>query len=105
YLTNCHPNTPILAFTNDSRTRRQLALNRNVACYRIHFSSVPEKTLNKAFEILRNEEGYNEDDKVVVVSDVIAGTGGDAIQLRSLNTADPLPLQADADFDSEEEEP
>ncbi|MCW8195019.1 pyruvate kinase [Proteobacteria bacterium 005FR1] len=87
YLTNCHPNTPILAFTNDSRTRRQLALNRNVACYRIHFSSIPEKTLNKAFAILRNREGCTQEDKVVVVSDIISGTGVDAIQLRPLRDA------------------
>jgi pyruvate kinase len=87
YLTNCHPNTPILAFTNDSRTRRQLALNRNVVCYRIHFSSVPEKTLNKAFAILRNRESCTQDDKVVVVSDIISGTGVDAIQLRPLRDA------------------
>jgi len=84
YLTNCRPNAPILAFTNDGRTRRQLALNRNVLCYRIHFSSIPEKTLNTAFEILRQREGYSEDDKVVVVSDIISGTGVDAIQLRQL---------------------
>jgi len=88
YLTNCHPRAPILAFTNDSRTRRQLALNRNVGCYRIHFSSLPEKTLHKAFEILRQREGYSEQDKVVVVSDIISGTGVDAIQLRNLR--DPV---------------
>jgi len=85
YLTNCHPNAPILAFTNDSRTRRVLALNRNVSCYRIHFSSVPEKTLNIAFAMLRKREGYKEDDKVVVVSDIISGAGVDAIQLRLLS--------------------
>lgn len=88
YLTNCRPNAPIMAFTNDSRTRRQLALNRNVLCHRIDFSSVPDKTLNKAFEILRHREGYKETDKVVVVSDIISGTGVDAIQLRLLK--DPV---------------
>lgn len=87
YLTNCHPNAPILAFTNDSRTRRVLALNRNVSCYRIHFSSVPEKTLNIAFAMLRKREGYKEDDKVVVVSDIISGAGVDAIQLRLLTVS------------------
>lgn len=86
YITNCHPHAPILAFTNDSRTRRQLALNRNLRCYRIDFSSVPERTLNKAFVILREREGYAETDKVVVVSDIISGTGVDAIQLRLLRS-------------------
>ena len=34
YVTNCHPQTPIIcAFTNDSRTRRQLVLNRNVLSF------------------------------------------------------------------------
>ncbi|GAB1256110.1 pyruvate kinase [Aurantivibrio plasticivorans] len=84
YLTNSRPNAPILAFTNDSRTRRQLALNRNTICFRIHFSSVPEKTLDKAFEILLERGGYKEGDKVVVVSDIISGAGVDAIQLRQL---------------------
>lgn len=83
YLTNCHPDTPILAFTNDSRTRRQLALNRNVVCYRIHFSNDPEKTLSKAFSILC-QEGRSREDKVVVVSDIINGAGVDSIQLRTL---------------------
>lgn len=88
YLTNCHPNAPILAFTNDSRTRRQLALNRNTCCYRVEFSNQPEKTLSKAFAILREKEGYSEDDKVVVVSDIISGIGVDAIQLRTLKVLD-----------------
>lgn len=87
YLTNCHPETPILAFTNDSRTRRQLALNRNVACYRIHFSSDPEKTLSKAFSILC-QEGHKREDKVVVVSDIINGAGVDSIQLRTLEVSE-----------------
>ena len=90
YLTNCQPQTRILAFTNDSRTRRQLALNRNVVCYRAEFSTVPEKTLNNAFAILRKQEGFDEDDKVVVVSDIISGAGVDAIQLRTLR--EPMPL-------------
>lgn len=89
YLTNCHPETPILAFTNDSRTRRQLALNRNVACYRIDFSNDPEKTLNKAFSILC-QQGCKREDKVVVVSDIINGAGVDAIQLRTLEGAQPI---------------
>ena len=48
-VTNCHPQSSIIcAFTNDSRTRRKLVLNRNVLSYRINFSSDPEKTLANA---------------------------------------------------------
>ena len=52
YVTNCHPQAPIIcAFTNDSRTRRQLVLNRNVLSFRINFSEDPEKTLATAANI------------------------------------------------------
>lgn len=89
YVTNCHPNHPsIHAFTNDGRTRRQLALNRNVYPHKLLFSSDPEKTLLKAFNLLLKEEGFNPGDQVVVISDTLnrsgTGSGVDAIQVREL---------------------
>jgi pyruvate kinase len=84
YLTNCHPNAPILAFTNDSRTRRQLSMNRNVESFRINFSADAEKTLATAFSQLINQHGFALTDKVVVLSDVLNNVGSDAIQLREL---------------------
>src|SRR5690606_6303840 len=48
-VTNCQPkNVVICAFTNDSRTRRQLVLNRNLRSFRINFSAEAEKTLATA---------------------------------------------------------
>ncbi len=88
YVTNCRPfKTPIYAFTNDSRTRRQLTLNRNLIPKRATFSMDPEKTLLLAFKILKETEGLLEGQQVVVISDVIAGTGVDAIQVRTLGAA------------------
>lgn len=85
YVTNCHPHrSPIYAFTNDSRTRRRLRLNRGLMPYRLTFSKDPEKTILSALKVLRQEAGLQEGDKVVVLSDVIAGSGVDAIQIRSL---------------------
>ena len=85
YVTNCRPfKTAIYAFTNDNRTRRQLFLNRGVMAHRIEFSKDPEKTINHALDILKLREGLKEDDRVVVISDVIAGSGIDAIQIRSI---------------------
>lgn len=85
FVTNCHPQkTRIYAFTNDSQTRRRLILNRNLTPFRTAFSSDPEKTLQTAFEVLTTRAGLNSGDKVVVVSDVLAGTGIEAIQLRHL---------------------
>ncbi|MFT7222450.1 MAG: pyruvate kinase [Candidatus Azotimanducaceae bacterium] len=85
YVTNCHPQkTRIYAFTNDSQTRRRLILNRNLTPYRTAFSSDPEKTLQTAFDVLSQRAGLSTGDKVVVISDVLAGSGIEAIQIRKL---------------------
>ena len=85
FVTNCHPQqTRIFAFTNDSQTRRRLMLNRNLSPFRTEFSSDPEKTLDTAFEVLKSRVGLSSGDKVVVISDVLAGSGTDAIQIRAL---------------------
>jgi pyruvate kinase len=85
YVTNCHPQqTRIFAFTNDSQTRRRLILNRNLSPYRTAFSSDPEKTLQTTFDVLTSRAGLSSGDKVVVISDVLAGSGIDAIQIRTL---------------------
>jgi pyruvate kinase len=84
-VTSARPETvPVFAFTNHSQTRRRLALNRAVFSHRIEFSSQPEKTLQRALSILREREGFNDGDKVVVISDVLAEFNSDAIQLRHL---------------------
>ena len=85
-LSNCRPfKTPIYAFTNVPQTRRTLILNRGVFPYRIDFSSSPEKTIQTAFDILVKQEGFKAGDKVVVISDVLAGdTTINAIQIREI---------------------
>ena len=86
FLTNCRPfKSLIYAFTNDNRTRRQLFLNRGVFAHRIAFSKDPEKTIQNALVILRDREGFQPGDRVVVLSDIIAGAGIDAIQIRSID--------------------
>ncbi|MCS5572322.1 MAG: pyruvate kinase [Pseudomonadales bacterium] len=85
YVTNCHPQkTRIFAFTNDSQTRRRLILNRNLTPFRTAFSSDPEKTLQTAFDALKQRADFRAGDKVVVISDVLAGSGIEAIQIRQL---------------------
>lgn len=84
-VTNCHPQKSIIcAFTNDSRTRRQLVLNRNLLSYRINFSSDPEKTLANAARIMLSRQEFSVNDKVVVISDALSGSGIEAIQIRQL---------------------
>ncbi|MFP6808673.1 MAG: pyruvate kinase [Pseudomonadales bacterium] len=85
FVTNCHPqHTRIYAFTNDSQTRRRLMLNRNVSPFRTAFSNDPEKTLRIAFEVLKSRAGFEPGDKVVVISDILAGVGIEAIQIREI---------------------
>jgi pyruvate kinase len=85
YVANCRPSKSIIyAFSNESRTRRQLALCRGVYAHRISFSQEPEKTLSTAFRHLLDKEQFEVGETVVVISDVLAGTGTDAIQVREV---------------------
>ena len=85
YVTSARPmHVPIYAFTNNSQSRRRLALNRAVYAHRMAFSSNPEKTLQRAFDVLREKEGFAANDKVVVISDVLADQPTEAIQIRSI---------------------
>ena len=86
-VTNCRPKVPIFAFTNLSQTRRRLMLNRGVYAHRTAFSSDPEKTLQTAFRVLRERESIAPDARVVVISDVLAESTVDAIQLRTVDAA------------------
>ncbi len=84
-VTNARPPTvPVYAFTNDSRARRRLTLNRAVSSFRTEFSREPEKSLQRALRVLRERERLGATAKVVVISDVLAQAGTDAIQIRSL---------------------
>ena len=85
-VTSARPmRVPIFAFTNHSQTRRRLALNRAVYAYRTAFSSDPEKTLMRAFDVLKSREGLPVGAKLVVISDVLADQKSDAIQVRRLD--------------------
>ncbi len=75
----------IHAFTNMSSVRRKLLLNRGVLPYRLDFSSDPEKTISLAIETLRKNQMLSSGDKVVVLSDIIAGEERvDTIQIREV---------------------
>ena len=84
-VTNCGPtDVPIFAFSNLSQVRRRLMLNRGVYAHRTAFSSNPEKTIQTALSVLRQREGLGSEERVVVISDVLAAGPVDAIQLRSV---------------------
>jgi pyruvate kinase len=75
----------IHAFTNMTSVRRKLLLNRGVLPYRLDFSSDPEKTITLAIETLRKNQILSSGDKVVILSDIIAGEDRvDTIQIREV---------------------
>lgn len=85
YVTNCRPfKSAIYAFTNDGRACRQMAMSRGVVAHKVTFSKDPEKTLTSGFKLMKKTDGFRTGDKVVVISDVIAGSGIDAIQIREI---------------------
>jgi pyruvate kinase len=59
-------------------------MNRNLVSHRTAFSSDPEKTLQTAFKVMKDREAFEVGEKVVVISDVIAGSGIDTIQIRPI---------------------
>ena len=84
-VTNCGPtDVPIFAFSNLSQVRRRLMLNRGVYAHRTAFSNNPEKTIQTALSVLRQREGLHSEERVVVISDVLAAGPVDAIQLRTV---------------------
>ena len=86
YVSACRPrHTQIYAFSNDSQTRRRLMLNRNLVSHRTAFSNDPEKTLRAAFQVLIAREGFAAAQKVVVISDILGGSGIEAIQVRQIS--------------------
>ena len=84
-VTSCQPPTvPIFAFSNNSQTRRRLMLNRGVFSHRTAFSTMPEKTIQTALNVLQEREDIPPDERVVVISDVLAQARVDAIQIRAV---------------------
>lgn len=86
YVANCRPRRPAIhAFTSDIGTCRQLALNYATYAHRINFHDDPEATLLEAFACLREHHQMELGAKVVVVSDILAADGVDAVQVRKIS--------------------
>lgn len=85
-VTNCHPQESIIcAFTDNGATRRQLVLNRDVLSYQIDFGKDSDETLAAAAAIMIKRDEFSPEDRVVVISDTLAGDGIEAIQIRQIS--------------------
>ena len=58
-------------------------MNRGVFSHRTAFSTVPEKTIQTALNVLQQREDIPPEERVVVISDVLAQARVDAIQIRT----------------------
>jgi pyruvate kinase len=65
---NCRPVlSNIYAFTGVSKARRTMTMGRGIRPFRIYFSKDPDKTLQTAFNVLKEREGFQSAEKVVVI--------------------------------------
>lgn len=85
-VSHFRPRPSIFAFTNMPSVRRRLNLYWGVYPYRIEFSSDPEKTIQRAIEALKSKELIKKGDRIVIVSDILAGKElVETIQIRKIN--------------------
>lgn len=73
-LSHFHPRADIYAFTNTTTVRRRLNLYRGVNSFRIEFSHDPEKTIQRAIQLLRERGLIKKGNRIIIVSDILAGS-------------------------------
>jgi pyruvate kinase len=72
-LSRCRPGALIFAFTNTTHVRRRLGLCWGIQAFRINFSNDPEVSIQRSIEQLLREEIMQPGDRVIVLSDILAG--------------------------------
>lgn len=84
-LSKCRPNPPIFAFASTDPIRKKLNLFRGVHSFQIELFKNPEKTIQKAIDVLKEKKRIKENDKVIVVSDILAGEQRvETVQIRKI---------------------
>lgn len=85
YASSCRPKEELIyAFTFKEFVQRQLRLLRGVRAYIIEKQDDSEKMIANAFDYLVDNNIAQPGDQFVVISDIIAAEGVNAIQLRSI---------------------
>ncbi len=84
-ISKFRPNCDIYAFTNTTTIRRKLNLYWGVLPLLVKLSKDPEKTIQRALEIMRKRKLEQINYKVIIVSDILAGEKMvETIQIRSI---------------------
>lgn len=86
---NCRPNPIIYAFASTERVKHKLNLNWGIKPSNIKFSKDPEKTVQLAIKVLKENGNLKKGNTIVVVSNILAGDAEkqnvDTVQIRTIN--------------------
>jgi pyruvate kinase len=83
-ISSARPRVPVFAFTNDKATQNKLSMACSLENIFLNFKKDHEKTINDAFNILKNDYKLKGKKKFIVISGVFSDEYADAIQIRFL---------------------
>ena len=83
-ISSARPRVPVFAFTNDRATQNKLSISSSIENIFLNFSVDHEKTIKNAFEILKSEYKFKNNNKLIVISGIFSDIFADAIQIRFL---------------------
>jgi len=83
-ISSARPRVPVFAFTNDRSTQNKLSMASSLENIFLDFKKDHEKTINAAFNILKNDFKLRGKKKFIVISGIFSDEYADALQIRFL---------------------
>ncbi len=83
-ISSARPRVPVFAFTNNKSTQNKLSIASSIENIFLNFKSNHERTIENAFQILRNKYKLRSKNKIIVISGIFSDIFADAIQIRFL---------------------
>ena len=84
-ISRARPKVPVYAFTNNKETQGKLSLASSVENLFMKFGANHEKTINSAFNVLKDKLKLRGRKKFVVISGIFSDIYADAIQIRFMD--------------------
>ena len=84
-ISRARPKVPVYAFTNNKETQGKLSLASSVENLFMKFGANHEKTINSAFNVLKDKFKLKGRKKFVVISGIFSDIYADAIQIRFMD--------------------
>tara|TARA_B100000003_G_scaffold205602_1_gene219500 strand:- start:2652 stop:4046 length:1395 start_codon:yes stop_codon:yes gene_type:complete len=83
-ISSARPRVPVFAFTNNKSTQNKLSIASSIENIFLNFKSNHERTIENAFQILKNKYKLRSKNKIIVISGIFSDIFADAIQIRFL---------------------